>query len=176
MPLTGPWKLQLSKGVSRVFRGVLGAVPVVDNRCAEVVAESHRSMGISCTPTLTQRAITARGDRMISYKKTWTIFVKRKDITGTREKVPQSSPYLKESSTKVVHTLFLMILGIQLWKHLKHVVNKLILHTGCWDFKKFSSNPTLLRLEIIWPQGVVKHSNEKCWLWLREELGGICRP
>lgn len=68
MPLTGPWKLQLSKGISRVFRGVLGAVPVVDNRCAEVVAESHRSMGISCTPTLTQRAITARGERMISYE------------------------------------------------------------------------------------------------------------
>lgn len=66
MPLAGPCELQLSKGISRVLRGVLGTVPVVDNRCAEVVAESHRGMGIPRTPTLAQRAITARGERIIT--------------------------------------------------------------------------------------------------------------
>lgn len=66
MSLAGSCKLQLSKGISRVFRGVLGAVPVVDDRCAEVVTESHRGMGISRTPTLAQRAITARGERAIT--------------------------------------------------------------------------------------------------------------
>lgn len=61
MPLAGSCKLQLSKGICRVFRGVLGAVPVVHNRCAEIVTESHRSMGISRTPALTQCSITGKG-------------------------------------------------------------------------------------------------------------------
>lgn len=41
VPLAGSCKLNLSKGVSRILRGVLGAVPVVDDRCAEIVTESH---------------------------------------------------------------------------------------------------------------------------------------
>lgn len=41
VPLAGSCKLKLSKGISWVLRGVLGAVPVVDDRCAEIVTESH---------------------------------------------------------------------------------------------------------------------------------------
>lgn len=79
---------------------------------------------------------------------------RQRDITVTERCAPQSSQYLKESSTKVVHTLFLMILGIQLWKHVQRV-NKLSSHTGCFKFKE-AQTPTLLRLETMWLQGVVK--------------------
>lgn len=68
VPLAGSCELQLSKGIRRVFRGVLGAVPVVDNRRAEIVPESHRAMGISRTPTLAQSTITERDERMIHVK------------------------------------------------------------------------------------------------------------
>lgn len=70
MPLAGSRELQLSKGIRRVFRGVLGAVPVVDNRRAEIVPESHRAMGISRPPTLAQGAITERGERTTRVKNT----------------------------------------------------------------------------------------------------------
>lgn len=66
MPLAGTCKLQLSKGISGIFRGVLGAVPVVDNSCAEVVTEGHRRMGISCITTLAQGAIAARDKRIMT--------------------------------------------------------------------------------------------------------------
>ncbi|KAF3853528.1 hypothetical protein F7725_014216 [Dissostichus mawsoni] len=60
VPLAGSCKLQLPKRISGIFRGVLGADPAVDNRCAEVVAKSHRAVVISRTPALTSRAITER--------------------------------------------------------------------------------------------------------------------
>ena len=65
MPLAGTSKLQLSKGISRVLGGVLGAVPVVDDRCAEIVTESHRGVGVSRTPALAKRPITARGEKIM---------------------------------------------------------------------------------------------------------------
>lgn len=60
MPLAGACELQFSEGVSGALRGVLGTVPVVDNRCAEVVAKSHRGMGVSRTPALAQGTITVK--------------------------------------------------------------------------------------------------------------------
>lgn len=52
MPLAGSCELQLSKGIGRVFRGVLGTAPVVYDSRAEIVTKSHRGMGISRTTTL----------------------------------------------------------------------------------------------------------------------------
>jgi len=68
MPLAGSRELQLSKGIRRVFRGVLGAVPAVDNGCAEVIPESHRAVGLSLAAALTQSAITERGERTAHVK------------------------------------------------------------------------------------------------------------
>lgn len=68
VPLAGSCKLQLPKGISGIFRGVLGADPAVDNRCAEVVSKSHRAVVISRTPALTPRAITERGERITHVK------------------------------------------------------------------------------------------------------------
>lgn len=60
MPLAGPSKLQLPEGISGIFRGVLGAFPVIDNRCAEVVAQRHGGMSISVASTLAAAAVTVR--------------------------------------------------------------------------------------------------------------------
>lgn len=60
MSFAGPGKLQLSKGISGIFRGVLGTVPVINNSGAEVVAECHRAMSISVASTLAAAAVTVR--------------------------------------------------------------------------------------------------------------------
>lgn len=60
MPLAGPSKLQLPKGIGGIFRGVLGTVPVIDNSCAEVVAERHGGMSVSLASTLAAAAVTVR--------------------------------------------------------------------------------------------------------------------
>lgn len=111
MSLAGASKLQLSKSIRRGFRGVLGAVPVVNDGGAEIVAQGHRSVGISRTPTLAEAAIAVRGD---TEKKTMAIFC---CINSESCQRGTFSEYLKESSTKVVQILFLMILGIQLCKY-----------------------------------------------------------
>lgn len=64
VPLAGPGKMQLPKGISGIFRGVLGAVPVIDNSCAEVVTKRHRAVSISVASTLAAAAITAMRARI----------------------------------------------------------------------------------------------------------------
>lgn len=108
--------MQLPKGISGIFRGVLGAVPVIDNSCAEVVTERHRAVSISVASTLAAAAITVM----------WARLRRLSLIAPTQNRITEfcAQQYLKESSTKVVQTLFLMILGIQLYKYNKYLSEK----------------------------------------------------
>lgn len=106
--LAGSSKLQFSKSISRAFRGVLGTIPVVNDGRAEVVTEGHRRVGIPCAPTLAQGAIAAGGDT----EDTNTAILSCINNQSCQKET--CTGYLKESSTKVVQILFLMILGIQL--------------------------------------------------------------
>lgn len=106
VPLAGSCKLHLSKGISWLFRGVLHTFPLVHDGCAEIISNSHRGMVISRSPALTQCTITERGGSIKRHQEN----LKYRHVTIKRLR----SQYLKESSTKVLHTRFLMILGIQL--------------------------------------------------------------
>lgn len=76
-------------------------------------------MGISRTPTLAKGTIAEQqGERIKNYCETISSHDASTQSLShfflSHTNVLQHSQYLKESSTKVVHTLFFMILGIQL--------------------------------------------------------------
>lgn len=112
MSFAGSCKLQLSKGICWWFWWVSDSVPTVHHGGAEMVSDGLRGMFFFWFPALTHFTITDRrwenNTPLESENAPTTTLVYFKAMK-------QSAPYLTESSTKVEQTLFLMILGIQLW-------------------------------------------------------------
>ena len=150
MSLAGSCKLELSKGIRGVLGRVLGAVPVVDDGRAEVVTESHRAVVVSRTPTLAKGPITERGEKVIQRLEVILRCISTvigETLLSERKRARQSSRYLNESSTKVEHTLFFIIRGIQLWKQ-RQWVSETELYVQTLTITGLISDPALVCLEI----------------------------
>lgn len=145
MPLAGPGKLQLPKGIRGIFRGVLGTVPVIDNSCAEVVAERHRGVSISLTSTLAAAAVTVRCER-----------IRRLSFIAPTQGTESRRSSVLDST----------------WKSPLRRLCKLF---SWWFWGSSSTNIIKARvrnLHSVWLRLIVeRRSSEKCWLWLPERSG-----
>lgn len=122
VPSSSSSKLHLSISVGGVLWWVLPAAPLGDDGWAKVVARGQGVVHLLYTPTLTQRPITdththtERRNRNLKTPCDYCVYNTEKTVMwfwgGLGD---DGGVHLKESSTKVVHTRFLMIFGIQLW-------------------------------------------------------------